>query len=306
MKKNIDLMLIILLFMCFTSYQAEAAVSQECKVVSKTKKGNKTYQIQVTFAYGMEIAKTSDNLSGYSTFESMDKIFAVIYLPNKPNKKNAIYSGLTDTVKYKILETSLKKKKGIIQTILYENDFLMGSRIQCSDESGNKWELIPLKGHKPSSDDFGLARLRPNYGKILLTPPENQDFSGVVTNIIDGDTIEVSANGKNKKIRLYGIDCPELAQPYGQEAKNYTYLRAIYKTVKVRYIDLDNYGRILAYIILPDGSNLNQEIVKAGYAWRYFNSNDPKLGQLESEARASGSGLWSDYKPTPPWEWRKQ
>ncbi|MBE0576394.1 MAG: thermonuclease family protein [Desulfuromonadales bacterium] len=59
-------------------------------------------------------------------------------------------------------------------------------------------------------------------------------------------------------------------------------------------------------MFLPDGSNLNKQIVEAGYAWQYKKySKDPKYGDLEAEARAEKLGLWQDKEPVPPWEWRK-
>jgi endonuclease YncB( thermonuclease family) len=70
--------------------------------------------------------------------------------------------------------------------------------------------------------------------------------------------------------------------------------------------DTDRYGRTVAEIILPDGRNLNQEIVRAGFAWWYvkYACHDAELERLEAEARAAGRGLWADKEPTPPWEFR--
>jgi hypothetical protein len=60
-------------------------------------------------------------------------------------------------------------------------------------------------------------------------------------------------------------------------------------------------------IILPDGRNLNQEIVRAGLAWWYqqYARRETVLRDLEQEARAAKRGLWIDPKPVAPWEWRK-
>ena len=59
-------------------------------------------------------------------------------------------------------------------------------------------------------------------------------------------------------------------------------------------------------MILPDGRNLNREIVKAGFAWwfRKYAPKDTELEALESEARAARRGLWADPRPVPPWEYR--
>ena len=58
--------------------------------------------------------------------------------------------------------------------------------------------------------------------------------------------------------------------------------------------------------MLPDGRVLNQELVKAGFAWWYrrYAPDDETLVQLEREAREAKRGLWADPDPLPPWEWR--
>jgi endonuclease YncB( thermonuclease family) len=76
----------------------------------------------------------------------------------------------------------------------------------------------------------------------------------------------------------------------------------------VRVKDYDRYGRTVAEVLLPDGRNLNQEMVKAGFAWWYrqYAPGDDRLRHLETGARNGGVGLWADATPTAPWQWRKQ
>ena len=65
-------------------------------------------------------------------------------------------------------------------------------------------------------------------------------------------------------------------------------------------------SRTLGTVILPDGRNLNRELVQAGLAWWYrYYSSDGSLGQLEAKARAARIGLWRDPHPVAPWEFRK-
>jgi micrococcal nuclease len=78
------------------------------------------------------------------------------------------------------------------------------------------------------------------------------------------------------------------------------------KDVVVKTHGCDRYGRILDDVFLTDGRSLNQELVRAGFAWwfrRY--SNDETLAKLEAEARAAKVGLWADPHAVPPWEYRK-
>lgn len=133
------------------------------------------------------------------------------------------------------------------------------------------------------------------------------DFSGRVVSVSDGDTITVLHDGSGERIRLNGIDCPEKAQPFGKKAKQFTSTMVFGKEVMVQAKDTDRYGRTVADVILPDGRNLNRELVTAGMAWWYGKySKDESLGQLEQKAREARRGLWADPHPTPPWEWRKR
>jgi endonuclease YncB( thermonuclease family) len=77
--------------------------------------------------------------------------------------------------------------------------------------------------------------------------------------------------------------------------------------VTVRVRDIDRYKRTVAEIVLPDGRNLNQELVRAGLAWWYrqYARKEMVLRDLEQRARAAKRGLWSDPNPVAPWEWRR-
>lgn len=136
--------------------------------------------------------------------------------------------------------------------------------------------------------------------------PSQDDFVGNVVGVSDGDTIEVMRSGRAERVRLYGVDSPERRQPFSSRAKQFTSSLVFGKTVRVRIRDTDQLGRIVAEVYLPDGRSLNQELVRAGYAWwfrRY--SDDPTLQRLEQEARRARRGLWADNNPVPPWEFRR-
>ncbi len=138
----------------------------------------------------------------------------------------------------------------------------------------------------------------------------SQAESGVkVVSVADGDTITISENGKEQKIRFYGIDCPEGDQQFGQQAKHFTSAMVSGRNIQIKPMDTDRYGRTVA-LVYTDGINLNEQIVAQGIGWMYrqyckesFCSN---WLQLESAARASRKGLWSNADPTPPWEYRQQ
>ncbi len=132
-------------------------------------------------------------------------------------------------------------------------------------------------------------------------------FTGKLVKVIDGDTVEVMHNGKAERVRLAQIDAPESSQPFGQAAKRYVLEVAALRVVRVEVETIDRYGRTVGEVfLLPDETNLNQDIVAAGYAWQYKRySTDPVYANLETEARSARRGLWKDKRPIPPWEWRR-
>ena len=131
--------------------------------------------------------------------------------------------------------------------------------------------------------------------------------TGNVTGVLDGDTIEVLHNQHPERIRLNGIDCPEKSQAFGQKAKQAASDLAFGKEVTLQTHGYDKYKRTLADVILPDGTNVNQELVKQGWCWWYrkYAPGDTTLERLESEAREGRKGLWVDPQPVPPWVYRK-
>ena len=142
---------------------------------------------------------------------------------------------------------------------------------------------------------------------LLTQPTWAEEFIGQVVGITDGDTIKVLRHGHAEVVRLRGIDAPEKGQAHGQRAKQYLGGLVFGTNVTVQAVQRDRHGRMLANVLLPDGRNVNEEMVRAGYAWwfrRY--SPDGRLARLEAEAREARRGLWADRSPLPPWEHRRQ
>jgi micrococcal nuclease len=129
-----------------------------------------------------------------------------------------------------------------------------------------------------------------------------------VVKIKDGDTMELlSSDYKNVTVRLAGIDCPEKSQAYGQKAKQFSSDLCFGKYVELIGDEHDRYGRTIGTIKLEDGTNVNNELVKNGYAWQYTQySNSDELGRLQQQAKMQRLGLWQDENPTPPWLFRKK
>lgn len=133
-------------------------------------------------------------------------------------------------------------------------------------------------------------------------------ITGKVIKIADGDTFTLLLEHDNFKVRvrLVSIDCPEKKQPFSKKAKQYLSQLIFGKKVKVYYHKKDRYGRVLGEVFV-DNINVNEEMLKAGYAWHFKKySKDKHLAELENQARKKKIGLWNDPNPIPPWEWRKR
>ena len=126
----------------------------------------------------------------------------------------------------------------------------------------------------------------------------------------DGDTITVLWGGRREKVRLIGIDAPEVEQrPWGQRAKKYLkdLLDASRWAVSIE-LDVekkDQYGRLLSYVWTSDGRMINVQMLKEGYAMLYtFPPNIRYVDEFkkaQDEARRKGLGIWgkAGLKETP-------
>ena len=126
-----------------------------------------------------------------------------------------------------------------------------------------------------------------------------------VVGIADGDTLTCLTDAKQQlKVRLHAIDAPEKQQAFGQQAKKHLSDLVYSKTVTLNITDTDRYERTVADIQL--GSlNVNQQMVKDGYAWAYRRYGGTQYAQEEKNARAAKLGLWRDANPIEPSQWRR-
>ena len=141
----------------------------------------------------------------------------------------------------------------------------------------------------------------------LLAASHEPPFTAHVESVVDGDSLFVAiAPAHEVEVRLFGIDCPEGDQPYGDQARAALTGLVSGRDVTVAPVDRDSYGRTVARISVGE-RDVNAELVRAGAAWVYLKyTQDPKLIALESEARAARRGLWGleGAAPVPPWNWR--
>ena len=146
---------------------------------------------------------------------------------------------------------------------------------------------------------------------LLSLPVHIWAWSGEVVGITGGDTITVlhSKTMKDVEIRLYGIDCPEGGQAFSKKARQFTSKLVYGKVVEVKVMASDRYGRTVA-MIYADKTLLNEELVKAGLAWVYWQYCGHPICEtwkgLQIGARMDKRGLWADPNRIPPWEFRRK
>jgi micrococcal nuclease len=147
----------------------------------------------------------------------------------------------------------------------------------------------------------------------------NPVFSGVVISVLDGDTFKVRTKGWGDwTVRLWGIDAPELDQPFGQEAKKHLSRVVLNKHVVVEDYTGKNGVEVRvgeAFVESdkpPKQDNVNEVMVAAGFAWweRLPDNSDlryamNRLMRAEEAARQAKRGLWSKSGAIPPWDWKK-
>ena len=130
-------------------------------------------------------------------------------------------------------------------------------------------------------------------------------FEAIVTAVTDGDTVKIEYQNKTIKVRLAGIDTPELTQEFGLEAKKALEEKVLKKKVYIDGDKKDRYGRLIADLKI--GSRwINKELVEEGYAWHYKQySKDLELAESELNAKKEEKGLWISRNPIPPWSYRR-
>ncbi|WOK96691.1 putative staphylococcal-like nuclease CAN1 [Canna indica] len=110
---------------------------------------------------------------------------------------------------------------------------------------------------------------------------------------------------KKYRIRLQGIDAPEIKMPYGKEAKEQLAKLVNGKCLKIKVYNIDRYGRSVGDVYC-NGIFVQEHMLKRGFAWHYaMFDKRPEFARWQKEARAARLGLWAAPNPEKPWEWRR-
>lgn len=129
-----------------------------------------------------------------------------------------------------------------------------------------------------------------------------------VTRVVDGDTVWVKPldGGKYRKLRIEGIDAPEICQAGGPASREALSARILDKTVTVDVHRYDDYGRALVRLELG-GDDVARWLVVQGQAWSYrWRHSLGPYHEEEAQARKRGKGLFRDPDPEVPRNFRKR
>lgn len=143
---------------------------------------------------------------------------------------------------------------------------------------------------------------------FFLASCADEDRQDRVINVADGDTFDILRNNdKEITIRLYGVDCPESSQPFGDEATQWLQDRISQETVEIEKVTEGNYGRTVAKVYHND-QMINELLVRQGLAWVYNRYCDQSVCDewqtIQQNKRQNEVGLWQQSNPEPPWEYR--
>ncbi|KRE49514.1 hypothetical protein ASG92_26545 [Arthrobacter sp. Soil736] len=160
------------------------------------------------------------------------------------------------------------------------------------------------QGFNPADD--GPVACSPEC-QLHATRPIGTDGPYPVLSVTDGDTIRVSVDGRSTRIRLIGIDTPEVTDPrkpvqcFGREASRRAHELMDGTQVWLEYDPSqgrrDRYGRTLAYVWLNENMLVNQQMVSEGFAHEYTYDDSYKyrdtFRHAEQAAQTAELGLWN-------------
>ncbi|MHC1724734.1 MAG: thermonuclease family protein [Syntrophobacteraceae bacterium] len=143
---------------------------------------------------------------------------------------------------------------------------------------------------------------------LLLLPSLAFPWQGQVVAVLDGDILTILHEGQEEKVRLFGVDSPEIQQAFGKDAKQFLSDMVFGRIVEIEPKNTDSYGRTVG-LVHVDGKVVNEELVRAGLAWVYTkyckDSFCSEWKNMQESAAKRQIGLWSALDAMPPWDFRQ-
>jgi len=147
----------------------------------------------------------------------------------------------------------------------------------------------------------------------LLQASSSKTLEGTVGRVLDGDTLLLLSDTKTIKVRLFGIDAPEIrrrireGQPFGKEAQQALEKKVAGKKVAIDVIDVDK-SRLVIGVVKTGERDIDREMIEEGWAWAYRQHLKEPLASryisAENKARKMRLGLWQQANPQSPWSFR--
>lgn len=155
---------------------------------------------------------------------------------------------------------------------------------------------------------YKLAILSAVLASTFFPLHGEEKLQAFVTKVEDGDTLRLSVTGSAETVRcrLAGIDAPEPGQSFAEVSR--ARLSELLEKTSVLFVDVgpDKYKRRLGRVYLADGTDVNLQMVREGYAWHlgHFLTNVTFSAAMK-EAQTARRGLWIEERPIEPRIFRK-
>lgn len=168
--------------------------------------------------------------------------------------------------------------------------------------------IFSLQANKSTSDRVEMPK-EVAVVEVVPTPTsENKKDFYEIIKVSDGDTVQIILDDKKQTVRMIGVDTPESVDPrrpvqcFGEKASQKTSELLLNKKVSLESDttqgDMDRYKRMLRYVFLEDGTNVNKLLIEQGFGHQYTYNKPYKYREefikAETEARENKRGLWAD------------
>lgn len=141
----------------------------------------------------------------------------------------------------------------------------------------------------------------------LAAHAESTTIEGQVIKVIDGNTLEIKTSDNDVvSVILYGVDCPEMGQPFYDEATQCIERLLLKKDVIVQLMGKDRKGNPIGIVTTEKGNDPRIKLLTQGLAWTLETSPLPELETHRLNAQEKGVGIWGQKEPKAPWLYRRE
>ena len=152
-----------------------------------------------------------------------------------------------------------------------------------------------------------IAAVAMLFGAVAYCYAQSDDYLATCVRVIDGDTVDLADEEQRlHRVRIVGMDAPELAQPYRLAAKSALAELILHKEVQVLPAGVDKYGRELAQLRYDTSFgqlDVAETMISNGHAFSWGGAHY----KAQEYAAAHRVGVWSDARyQERPWLYRRR